>query len=108
MAAERDQWAAEQAECTEQSTIGPGPNIYKMVDPVRFCAGATELDLFLESLCSNFNSHGHLFPCGGPHHVNYAISLLDTWSNHQNPTLIQTAMTDSSERAGDISAEYDP
>jgi len=108
MAAERDQWAAERAERTEQSTVGPRPNIYKMVDPVRFCGGAKELDRFLDALCSNFNSHSHLFPRGGPDHVKYAISLLDAWSNHQNPTLIQTAMTDQSEWAGDLSAESDP
>jgi hypothetical protein len=108
MAAEPDQWAAERTERTEQSTIGPRPNIYKMVDPVRLCGAAKELDRFLDALHSNFNSHGHLLPRGGPDHVKYLMSLLDTWSNHQNPTLRQTAMTDPSEWAGDLSAESDP
>ena len=108
MAAERDQWAAESAECTERSTIGSRPNIYKLVDPVRFCGGAKKLDRFLDALRSNFNSHGHIFPHCGPHQVNYAISLLDAWSNHQHPTLRHTAMTDPSEWAGDLSAESDP
>jgi len=108
MAAERDQWAAERAERTERSTVGPRPNIYKTVDPVRFSGGAKELDRFLDALRSNFNSHRHLFPRGGPDHVKYAISLLDAWSNNQTPTLRQTAMTDPSEWAGDLSAESDP
>jgi len=44
MAAQRDEWAAERAEHTERRTVGPRPNIYKMVDPGRFCGGAKELD----------------------------------------------------------------
>ena len=36
--------------------------IFKMVDPVWYCAGAKELDKFLESLGSNFDFHKHLFP----------------------------------------------
>jgi hypothetical protein len=59
-------------------------------------------------LSLNFNSHGHLFPRSGPDHVKYAISLLDAWSNHQNPAQKQTAMTDPSEWAGEISAGSDP
>jgi hypothetical protein len=108
MAATWDQWAAERAERTERSTMGSRPNIYKTVDPVRCCGGAKELDRFLDALHSNSNSHGHLFPRGGPDHVKYAISLLDAWRNHQNPTLRQTVMTDPSEWWGDLSAESDP
>jgi len=105
MAAERDPWAAERP---ERSIVRPRPNIYKMVDPVQFCGGVKELDRFLGTLHSNFNSHGHLFPRGGPDHVKYAISLLDAWSNHHNPTLRQTAITDPSEWASDLSAESGP
>jgi hypothetical protein len=79
-----------------------------MVDPVRICGGAKELDRFLDALCSNFNSHGHVFPCGGPDHVIYAISLLEPLSYYQNPTLRQTAMTDCAEWAGNLSVESDP
>jgi hypothetical protein len=64
MASERDQWAAERAERADRSIAGPRQNIYKMVDPVRYCGGAKELDRFLDALGSNFNCHGHLFPCG--------------------------------------------
>jgi hypothetical protein len=105
MAATRAQWAAERAELAERSITGPRPRIYKTVDPVRYCGGAKELDRFLDALHSNFNSHGYLFPRSGPDHVKYAISLLDACSNHQNPALRQTAMTDPSEWAGDLSAE---
>jgi hypothetical protein len=69
MAAEQDQWAAIRAQRTERSTVGRRPNIYKLVDPVRFCGGAKELDRFLDALRSNLNSHGHLFPRGGPDHA---------------------------------------
>jgi len=68
MATERDQWAAEHAECTKRITVGPRPNIYKIFDFVRFCGGAKALNRFLDALRSNFNSHGHLFPCSGPDH----------------------------------------
>jgi len=105
MAAELDQWEAKRAECAERSITGLRPNIFKMVDSVRYCGGAKELDRSLHTLRSNFNSHGHLCPRGGPDHVKYAISLLDAWSNHQNPALKQTVMTDPSEWAGDLSAE---
>ena len=104
-AAEQDQWAAEGA---ERSITGPRPNIHKMVDPARYCGGAKELDRFLDALRSNINSHGHLFARGGPDHVKYTIPLLDPWSNHQNPALRQTAMTDPSEWAGDLSAVSGP
>jgi len=107
IAAERAPWAAEHAKRTKRSTVGPRPNIYKMVDPVRFCGSAKELARFLDVLRSNFNASGHQFPRGGPDHVKYTISLLDTWSNDQNPTLRQTAMTDPSESAGDLSAQSD-
>jgi len=79
-----------------------------MDDAVRFCSGAKELDRFVDVLRSNFNCQGHLFPRGGPDHVKYAISLLDAWSNLQNPTLRQTAMTDPSEWAGNSAADSDP
>ena len=69
MAAERDPWAAAHAKRATHRTVGPRPNIYNMVDPVRFCGGATELAQFLNALRWNFNSHGHLFPCGEPDHV---------------------------------------
>ena len=44
MAAKRDQRAAKRAQSIEQSAVGPRPKIYKIVDPVRFCGGAIELN----------------------------------------------------------------
>jgi len=108
MATERDQWAAERAERAERSIVGPRPNIYKMVDPVRCCGGAKELDRFLDALQSNFNSHGHPCPRGGPDHIKYTIALLDAWSNHLILAPRQTVMTDPSDWAGDVSAESGP
>jgi len=108
MDAKRDQWAAKCAECAKWSTVGPTLNIYKMVDPVRYCGGVKELDWFLDALRLNFNSQGHLFPRGGPDHIKYVISLPDAWSNHQNLPLRQTAMTDPFEWDGDLSEDSDP
>jgi len=108
MAAERDKWAADSAEPAERTIAGPGPNIYKMVDPLQYCSIAKELVPFLEAFLSNFNSLGHSFPRGGPDHVKYAISLLDARSNHQNPALRPTAMTDPSEWAVYSYAGSDP
>jgi len=78
-----------------------------MVDPVRFRDGGKELDRFLDALRWNFNTHGNLFQHGGPDPITYAISLPDAWLNHQNLTLRQTAMTDHSDWAGNLSAESD-
>ena len=107
-AATRNQWAAKRAEHTKRSTVGPRPNIYTIVDPVRFCGGVNERDRFLGMLCFNFNSHSHLFPRGGPDLVKYAISLSDAWSNHQNLALRQTVMTDPLELVCNISVDSDP
>ena len=79
-----------------------------MVKNVLYCGGTRELHRFLDWLRSNFNSHGHRFPCGGPDHVKSAIPLLDAWINHQNPALRQMAMTDPSDWAGDLSADSGP
>jgi len=49
---------------------GNQSKIFKMVDPLRYCGGAKELDKFLETLRSNFASHKHLFPRGDPDQVN--------------------------------------
>ena len=57
---------------------GNQSKIFKMVDPLRYCGGAKELDKFLETLRSNFASHKHLFPRGDPDQVKYTVSFLDT------------------------------
>ena len=48
---------------------GNQSKIFKMVDPLRYCGGAKELDKFLETLRSNFASHKHLFPRVNPDQV---------------------------------------
>jgi hypothetical protein len=69
MLAERDELAAEPAECTERSTIRPRPNIYKIVEPITFGVSAKELDRLLDALHCNLNSHIHLCSPGGPDHI---------------------------------------
>jgi hypothetical protein len=54
---------------------GNQSKIFKMVDPLRYCGGAKELDKFLETLRSNIDSHKHLFPRGDPDEVKYAVSF---------------------------------
>jgi len=76
--------------------------IFKMVDPVWCWGGAKELYEFLESLRSNFDSHNHLFPKGGPDRVNYAISFLDTLNNHTDGRQRQMGNTDQSELASNL------
>jgi hypothetical protein len=103
---ERERLALERAK--QETTTLAKPKIFDMVSPMRFCGRAKELDKFLDALRSNFNSHKHLFPRGGPDQVHYAISLLDSWSNHSDPTQRQTSMTDPSEWASDLRADSDP
>jgi len=107
MAAQWKQWSAKCAECTKRHTTGLKRNIYKIVDPVRYCGSAKELDHFLYPLCSNFNSDGHLFPCGGPDRVKDAISLLDALSNYQKLALSEMVMRDISEWPGNLPMDSD-
>jgi hypothetical protein len=72
-----------------------------MVDPLRYCGRAKELDKFLETLRSNFASHKHLFPRGDPDQVMYEVSFLNTWNNHPDMTERQPDNTDPAERASD-------
>jgi hypothetical protein len=81
---------------------GDQSKIFKMLDPLRYCGGAKELDKFLKTLRSNFASHKHLFPRGDPDQVKYAVSFLDTWNNHPDTTQRQTESTDSSQWASDL------
>jgi hypothetical protein len=91
-----------------ENSVPTQSKIFKMVDPVRYCEGAKELDKFLESLRSNFDSHKHLFPNGGPDRVKYAISFLNTWNNHTDASQQQTDNTDLSDWASDVRDEGHP
>jgi len=62
---------------TRPENPGNQSKIFKMVDPLRYCGRAKELDKFLETLRSNFASHEHLFPRGDHDQVKYAVSFLD-------------------------------
>jgi len=108
IAAEWDQWDADCAEPTEWNTIVPRAMSNKMVDPVCYCSSAKELDRFLAVLWLNFKYYPHLFPSGGPDHGKYAISLVDAWSNCQNTTHKQKAMTDPTEWPGVLWSNSDP
>jgi len=87
---------------------GNQSKIFKMVDCLRYCGGAKELDKFLEILPSNLASHRHLFPGGDRDQVMYTVSVLDTWNNHPDTTQRQTENTDQSEWASDLREANDP
>jgi hypothetical protein len=74
-----------------QRTDNPTSN---MVNPAHYCGGVRELDWFLDDLRSNFRSHAHIFPRGGPDHVMYALQFLGKWGSHSDPAQRQTKMTD--------------
>jgi len=82
--------------------------ICKTVEPLRYSGGAKQLDMFLETLRSNFASHKHLFPRGDPDQVKYAVSFHDTWNNHLDTTQRQTENTDQSEWASNLREAKDP
>jgi hypothetical protein len=69
---------------------GNQSKIFKIVDPLRYCGRAKELDKFLETLRSTFAFHKHLFPRGNPDQVMYAVCFLDTSNNHPDMTQRQT------------------
>jgi hypothetical protein len=89
MTTEQDQEAVDRAELSEWSTVGLWANICNLVDTVQYCGGAHALDSFLNAVQLNFNSHSHLFTCGGPVLVKYAFSLLAARRNQWSPTLGQ-------------------
>jgi tRNA A37 N6-isopentenylltransferase MiaA len=72
------------------------------------CGRAKEVDNFLDTLRSNFQSHTHLFLHGDPDKVKYAASLLSMWKNHRHPAQRQTQMTDPVEWLRDLRRDSDP
>jgi hypothetical protein len=76
--------------------------IFKIVDPCAYGGGAKALNKYLKTLRSNFASHKHLFSRGNPNQVKYAVSFLDTWSNHTDTTQRQMENPDPSEWGSDL------
>jgi hypothetical protein len=79
-----------------------------MTHPERYCSGAQELDIFLDTVRSNIKSHWNLFPDGDHDTVQYAARLLSTWKNHPDLTQRQTQMTNPAEWLRDLRSESDP
>jgi len=73
----------------------------KMVDPLRYCGEAKELDMFLETFRINIASEMHLLQRGDADQVKYEVSCLDTWNNNPDESLRQPDNTDPSELASD-------
>ena len=82
--------------------------IFNMTHPERYSGTAKELDNFLDTLRSNFQSHAYLFPHGDPDKVKSAASLLSTWNNHPDPAQRQTQMTDPVEWLRDLRRDSEP
>jgi hypothetical protein len=78
-----------------------------MTHPKRFCTRAKELDHFLDTLQSNFQSHAHLFPHADPDKVKYAGSLLSTSNDHSDMAQRPTQMTHPVESLRDLRRDSD-
>ena len=76
--------------------------IFRMRDPAKFCGGAAELERFLTQLELLFESHDRHFPRGDPDNVQYATSLLGTWTEHVDESLPKTQMTSPAEWASEL------
>jgi hypothetical protein len=82
--------------------------IFDMTNPEWYCGRAKELDTFLETLLSHFESHAHLCPHGDSDNVKYAGSLLSKWNNYPDPVQRQTQMTDPVEWLRDLRTDSNP
>jgi len=82
--------------------------IFDMSHPELYYGGAKDLDNFLDTLKSNFQSHVDLFPHGAPDKVQYAASLLSTWNNHPDWARRQTRITYPVELLRDLRSNSDP
>jgi len=82
--------------------------IFDMTHPEWYCGGGKELDNFLDTLRSNFQSHVHLFPHRDPDKVQYTVSFLSTWNNHLHLAQRQTQMTNLVEWLRDRRRDSDP
>jgi hypothetical protein len=79
-----------------------------MTHPEWYCGTTKQLDIFLDTLWSNFQSHAHLFPNGDPNKLNYAAILLSTWNNHLDAAQRETQMSDPVQWLRDLRRDWDP
>jgi hypothetical protein len=73
-----------------------------------YCSGAKQLDNFLDTLRSNYQSHAHIFRHGDPDKVKYSASLLTTWNNDPDPAQRQTLIADPVKWLRDLRRDSDP
>jgi hypothetical protein len=86
-----------------QPPISAAPRaIFRMRDPAKFCGGAAELERLLTQLELLFESHGRHFPYGNPDKVQYATSLLGTWTEHVYQSLRKTQIISPAELASEL------
>jgi hypothetical protein len=82
--------------------------IFDMTHPEPYCGEAKELDNFLDSLRSIFQSHPNFFPHRVDNKVKNAASFLSMGNNHPHPAQRQTQMTDAVEWLRDQWRDSDP
>jgi hypothetical protein len=82
--------------------------IFDMTHPEWYWGTAKELDVFLDTLRCNFESHANLFPHGDPDKVKYAARLLSMRNNHPDPAQRHTTMTDPVVWLRDLQRHSDP
>jgi hypothetical protein len=84
------------------AALAAPPAIFRMRDPAKFCGGAGELERLLTQLELLFESQDRHFPRGDPDKVQYATSLLGTWTEHVDESLPKTQMTSPAEWASEL------
>jgi hypothetical protein len=91
--------------------IGPEAMKTKFFDlthPAQCCGGAKKMDNFLDTLQSNIQSHGDIFPHIDPNTVKYAAILLNTLNNHSDPAQREKQMSNAVEWLRDLPRDSDP
>jgi hypothetical protein len=52
------------SEMNPSSSGAKSNHMFEITHPKRYCRGPRELETFFDSLCTNFQTHNHLFPGG--------------------------------------------
>jgi len=66
-------------------------NKFKMAQSKRYCGGAQDLETYLGSLWSNFQTHKHLLD-DNTDKVQYSLDHLGSWAYHTNRDMQKTTM----------------
>jgi hypothetical protein len=68
-------------------------DMFDITHPKHHCRGSRELETFLNTLRSNFQTDNHPVPDGYTNKVQYVLDHLASWVNHPDHTQRQLRMT---------------